>query len=245
MIIGENSTSAAACTMFIGCRLMSTSIGASGAVIASFPDEPMCMHTTVPSSLHACHNGSQWSVCRLGRPSGTGFSGNVIAWQPFFATRRTSSAIACGSQIGGIASGMKRSGAYPHHSSMCQSLYARQNASAASLSSSWPKSRPAKPGSDGKLSEPSRPLADMSSTRSLHVVGALAQLVEARRVHPEFLGRAAGDRVEPDVGDVEVEELPRVGAVVAVLDRGARCRGTSPGGGARTRRAAPRRGRRR
>ena len=101
---------------------------------------------------------------------------------------------------------------------MCQSLYARQSASAASLSSSWPKSRPAKPGSDGKLSEPSRPLADMSSTRSLHVVGALAQLVEAGRVHAVFLGRPAGDRVEPDVRDVEVEELPHVGAVGAVLD---------------------------
>ena len=74
------------------------------------PDEPMCMHTTVPSSEHAFQNGSQWSECRLGSPSGTGFSGNVIAWQPFFATRRTSSAIASGSQIGGIASGMKRLG---------------------------------------------------------------------------------------------------------------------------------------
>ena len=79
VIIGEKRTSAAACTMFIGCRLISTSIGASGAVIASFPDEPMCMHTTVPSSVHAFQTGSQWSVCRLGRPSGTGFSGNVIA----------------------------------------------------------------------------------------------------------------------------------------------------------------------
>ena len=111
LITGENMRSAAACTMFIGCRVISTSIGASGAVIASFADEPMCMHTTVPSSLHACQNGSQWSECRLGRPSGTGFSGNVIAWQPFFATRRTSSASASGSQIGGIASGMNRSGA--------------------------------------------------------------------------------------------------------------------------------------
>ena len=69
----------------------------------------VCMH--IGSSEHACHTGSQWSVCRLGSPSGTGFSGKVIAWQPFFATRRTSSPIACGSQIGGMASGMKRSGA--------------------------------------------------------------------------------------------------------------------------------------
>ena len=179
------------------------------------------MHTTVPSSEHACHTGSQWSVCRLGSPSGTGFSGKVIAWQPFFATRRTSSAIASGSQIGGIASGMNRSGAAPHHSSMCQSLYARQSASAASLSSSWPKRRPAKPGSDGKLSEPSSAVGRHVEHALLHVVGALAQLVEAGRVHAVFLGRPARDRVEPDVGDVEVEELPHVGAVGACSTRGA------------------------
>ena len=32
--------------------------------------------------------------------------------------------------------------------------------------------------------------------------------------------RATGDRVEPNVRDVEIEELPRVGAVGAVLDPG-------------------------
>ena len=58
----------------------------------------------------------------------------------------------------------------------------------------------------------------MSRMRSLHVVGALADLVEARRVDAVLLGRAAGDRVEPDVRDVEVEELPDVGAVVLVHD---------------------------
>ncbi len=119
---GEWIRSAAHWTMFIGWSVMRTSIGASAEVMTNLPDEPMCMHTIVPSSEHACQNGSQWSECRLGRWSGSGFSGNVIAWQPFFATRRTSSASVCGSQIIGIASGMKRSGAYPHHSSMCQSL---------------------------------------------------------------------------------------------------------------------------
>jgi hypothetical protein len=78
---------------------------------------------------------------------------------------RTSSAISAGSQIGGIASGTKRPGCLPHHSSMCQSLYARHSASAASLSSSAANRRPANPGSDGKFIEPSRPFADMSSTR--------------------------------------------------------------------------------
>ena len=73
---GDQSRSAAACTMFIGCRLMSTSIGASTEVMTRVDDEPMCMHTIVPSSLHADQNGSQWSLCRLGSFSFSGFSEN-------------------------------------------------------------------------------------------------------------------------------------------------------------------------
>ena len=120
--------------MFIGCSVMSTSIGASGAVTTSDDDEPMCRHTIVPSSEHACQNGSQCSSWKLGSFSFSGFSENVTAWQPFAAMRRTSAAISSGSQIGGIISGMKRPGYVPHHSSMCQSLYAWRIASAASLS---------------------------------------------------------------------------------------------------------------
>ena len=56
---GEKMRSAAACTMFIGCSVIITSTGASSAVIASFDDEPMCMLTIVPTSLHAFQNGSQ------------------------------------------------------------------------------------------------------------------------------------------------------------------------------------------
>ena len=215
---GENRMSAAACTMFIGWRLISTSIGASGAVIASLPDEPMCRHTTVPSSEHARHTGSQWSVWKLGRPSGTGFSGNVIAWQPFFATRRTSSPIACGSQIGGIASGMNRSGAYPHHSSMCQSLYGAAERERGVLVFELAEQAAREAGQRREVERAEQTVGRHVEHALVHVVGALAQLVEARRVHPVLLGRPAGDGVEPDVRDVEVEELPRVGAVGAVLD---------------------------
>src|SRR4051794_24785921 len=56
---GEWMRSAAHCTMFIGCSVINTSIGASTDVITSLPDEPMCMQTMVPSSEHACQNGSQ------------------------------------------------------------------------------------------------------------------------------------------------------------------------------------------
>ena len=85
--------SAAACTMFIGCRVIITLIGASIEVIVSCDDDPMCRHTTVPSSDTACQNGSQCSLWKLGQPSFSGFSEKVTARQPLAATRRTSSAI--------------------------------------------------------------------------------------------------------------------------------------------------------
>lgn len=57
----DHSRSAAACTMFMGCSVIMTSIGASGAVIASLPDDPMCTFITVSVSTSACHNGRQYS----------------------------------------------------------------------------------------------------------------------------------------------------------------------------------------
>jgi hypothetical protein len=50
---------------------------------------------------------------------------------------------------------------------MCQSLYARQNGERRVLVVELAEQRPRSPGNDGKLSVPSSPLADMSSTRSL------------------------------------------------------------------------------
>src|SRR5581483_4748177 len=119
---GDQTRSAAHCTMFIGVRVMRQSMGASGAVMTSADDEPMCMHTTTCSSLHAVQNGSQWSECRLGQPSLDGFSEKVTAWAPLAAVRRTSAASTSGSQIAGSEHGMNRPACVPHHSSMCQSL---------------------------------------------------------------------------------------------------------------------------
>src|SRR5690348_6305508 len=118
----DHNRSAAACTMFIGCSVIITSIGASGAVIASRPDEPMWMFITVLVSHNAFHSGFQYSLWKLGYPIAAGFSVNVRACTPFLATRRTSAAHFSASQITGIAIGMKRAGYAPHHSSMCQSL---------------------------------------------------------------------------------------------------------------------------
>ena len=58
---------------------ISTSNGASSAVIGTFDDEPMWRHTTVPSSLQVCQNGSQESLWKEGRPSAAGFSENATA----------------------------------------------------------------------------------------------------------------------------------------------------------------------
>src|SRR5262249_1918385 len=109
-------------TMLTGCRLMSTSMGASSAGTTSVDDEPMCMQTMASSSQHAHQNGAQWPEWKLGMRSLAGFSEKLIAWHPLAATRWTSSAIACGSHSGGSARGMNRPGYVPHHSSMCQSL---------------------------------------------------------------------------------------------------------------------------
>ena len=96
--------------MFIGVSVIRQSIGASGDVITSCDDDPMCMHTTTFSSEHAVQNGSQWSEWMLGQPSLDGFSENVTAWAPLAAVRRTSAAHASGSQIAGSTQGMKRPG---------------------------------------------------------------------------------------------------------------------------------------
>ena len=47
--------------MFIGCNVIITSIGASGAVIANRPEDPMCTFITVSVSTNASHNGVQYS----------------------------------------------------------------------------------------------------------------------------------------------------------------------------------------
>ncbi len=72
---GENRRSAAHWTMFIGERVMSTSKGESGEGTTISDDEPMCMHTMVPSSEQAVQKGSQWSLWTLGQPELRGVLG--------------------------------------------------------------------------------------------------------------------------------------------------------------------------
>src|SRR5271155_4620320 len=98
---GDHNRSAAAWMMFTGCNEIRTSIGASGAVMTREDDDPMWRQTMVPSSEQADQKGSQWSLWKDGSFSLAGFSEKETAWQPLSATRRTSSAMASGSQMGG------------------------------------------------------------------------------------------------------------------------------------------------
>ena len=106
----DHSRSAAAWQMFSGCRVIITSIGASGAVMASWPDEPRWMLRIVSVSTIAFHIGSQWSEWKLGSPRVAGFSVKVSEWQPISDTRRISWAVSSGSHSIGMAIGMNRSG---------------------------------------------------------------------------------------------------------------------------------------
>ena len=54
----DHSKSAAALQMFIGCRVIITSTGASGAVTVSSPDEPRWIDSTTCSSHSAVQSGS-------------------------------------------------------------------------------------------------------------------------------------------------------------------------------------------
>jgi hypothetical protein len=76
---GQKSRSASAMNELTGVSTIDTSTGASRLVYGTTDDDPMCRQTTVPSSSHAAQNGSQLSLCRLGKPSFSGFSENVIA----------------------------------------------------------------------------------------------------------------------------------------------------------------------
>ena len=106
----DQSRSAAAWQTLSGCSVIMTSIGASGAVMASCPEDPRCTLRIVSVSAMACHIGSQWSEWKLGRPRVAGFSVKVSEWHPISDTRRISAAVSSGSQSMGIAMGMNRSG---------------------------------------------------------------------------------------------------------------------------------------
>src|SRR3954464_9096954 len=147
-------------------RVDPTAAGASFDVDGICDDEPMCMLMTVPVSLHAAKNGSQWSVCTLSRLSRGGISLKHTARTPRAALRRTSSAASCASHNGMSVNGMSAPSESPHHSSTIQSLYATTHACASSRSFASRNVWPQKRGNVGNDNEPETQFISLSSTRA-------------------------------------------------------------------------------
>jgi hypothetical protein len=127
--------------------------------------DPKCRPTGMSAASQASQNGSQKPVWNDGSPSGTGLSAKLTARKPFPASHSTSAAASAASHTGTIPSGMNRSGAAAHHSSMLNSFHARTQRSARSLSCARANTLPAKPGNDGKHSVACTPSRSMSLTR--------------------------------------------------------------------------------
>ena len=134
---GDHSSSEQNTPVLNGMVWMSTSNGERGMKLGA---PPKWNTITESVSSHACHAGSHSSPWWSGMPKRWTSEWNEIAWQPFSATRRISPAIhSAPSMKPDSASGMKRPGAAPAHSSMCQSLYARIMQAASSGSPLWRK----------------------------------------------------------------------------------------------------------
>ena len=126
-----------------------------------------------------------------------GSSGIVIARQPFAATRRISATSACGSHIGGMASGMNRPGYAAHHSSMCQSLYAWSDDAARGPCRRLPGTcRAAEPGERREAHRREDAVAVHVADALVDVVRAGAHLGEADRVEAPLLLGPLDHRVQ-------------------------------------------------
>src|SRR5882757_4282029 len=147
--------------------MLPTPGGASRDENGSVDDDPTCMQTVVPVSLHTVNIGSQWPLWTLGRSRRVGSSEKHTARTPRSALRTISCAASSGSQSGMMHSGMLMPIEGSHHSSTIQSLYAFTHASASSGSSAslnvWPQNR----GNVGNGSDPSTQLISKSFLRSL------------------------------------------------------------------------------
>src|SRR5215471_6001513 len=88
MSLPENSQSASDAMELLNASVPPTPPGASGDAAGFVDDDPMCMHSVTPVSLHAENTGFQWSVWMLGRPRCVGISLKQNARTPRSALRR-------------------------------------------------------------------------------------------------------------------------------------------------------------
>ncbi len=166
MSLAENNQSANDDIELLKARVPPTPPGASGDADGFVDDEPMCMHSVTPVSLHAANTGSQPPLWIVGSLRWWGSSLKQNARTPRSALRRISAAARSTSHSGIRQSGMFMPLDGPHHSSTIQSLYACTHASASSLSSASRNVWPQKRGKVGKGSEPSTQLRSKSTTRA-------------------------------------------------------------------------------
>ena len=145
-----------------------TSIGASAAVIddlrrrADVQADDRCPRPRTPA-----RTGPSGRCGSSGSRASSGFSENVTAWQPFSATRRTSSAISFGipdrrDRQRDEAAGVRAAPLVDVPVVVGLQQRERRGPCRRRAANSWPQ----KPGNDGKHIEPSTPLAFMSRTRS-------------------------------------------------------------------------------
>ena len=199
VITRDQRMSAAACTMFIGCSVIITLIGASTDVIVSCDDEPMCRHTTVPSSLTAFQNGSQ-CVAVVARPA------------ELLGVLR---------ERDGVAALLRHAAHLVGHELRVPDGRDRQRDEAAGVRAAPLVDVPVVVGPHHRqgdvlvLGAAEQLAAELREAREAHraehavgvhvgdalvdVLAALAHLGEGRRLDAVLLGRLAGDGVEPDV----------------------------------------------
>ena len=131
----ENSQSASDAIELLNASVPPTPPGASGDAAGLVDDEPMCMHSVTPVSLHTWNTGSQSPVWMLGSSRWCGSSLKQNARTPRSALRWISAAASSTSHSGMMQSGMLMPPDGSHHSSTIQSLYALTHARPSSLSS--------------------------------------------------------------------------------------------------------------
>src|SRR5680860_103589 len=122
MSLRENSQSASAAIELLNAIIAFAPFGASGDAIGFVDDEPMCMDTVTPQSLHTWKSGSQEPLWIVGSFRWWGISLKQIARTPRCALRSVSAAASSTSHSGMMQSGMFMPPDGSHHSSTIQSL---------------------------------------------------------------------------------------------------------------------------
>src|SRR5882724_5625073 len=122
MSLPENNQSASDAIELLNASVPPTPPGASGDAAGFVDDEPMCMHSVTPVSLHTWSIGSQLPLWIVGSFKWCGSSLKQNARTPRSALRWISAAASSTSHSGMMHSGMFMPFEGPHHSSTIQSL---------------------------------------------------------------------------------------------------------------------------